>query len=129
MKGEKEMLRRFKGLGILLCTLLLLFCWQSSSTAQTTTQLESRLSRLEFENDALRSSLSQIQAQLSRISPNARIDIAPNSPASGRAPTASALAEDPTFKNLATLVIELKERVVAVENRVAAIAPTRPPQS
>jgi uncharacterized protein YceH (UPF0502 family) len=123
------MLRKFKGLGILLCTLLLLFCWQTSSNAQTTTQLESRLSRLEFENDSLRSSLSQIQAQLSRLSPNARIDISPGSTTSGRAPAASALAEDPTFKNLATLVIELKERVVVLENQVAAIASNRSPQS
>jgi uncharacterized protein YceH (UPF0502 family) len=121
------MLKKVKRFGILLCTLLLLFCWQSSSTAQTTTQLESRLSRLEFENNSLRSSLNQLQAQLSRLSPNARVEIAPN--AAGRTPAAAALAEDPTFKNLATLVIELKERVVAVEDQLAAITPTRSPQS
>jgi hypothetical protein len=123
------MIKKFKALSILLCTLLLLFCWQTSSTAQTTTQLESRLSRLEFENDSLRSSLSQIQAQLSRLNPNARIDISPGSPASGRAPATSALAEDPTFKNLATLVIELKERVVVLENQIGSIAPNRSPET
>jgi cell division protein FtsB len=119
-----KMIRKFKVLSVLIFTLMLAFFWQSYTPAQTTTQLESRLSRLEFENNTLRTSLNQLEAQVSRLSSSAGIDFAPsNSAATSRAPTAAALAEDPTFKRLATLVIELKERVVAVEERVGAISP------
>jgi hypothetical protein len=116
--AKRDMMKRFKVLGILAFTLLLLFLGQSRSLAQTTTQLESRLSRLEFENNALQTSLNQLEAQVSRLSSNAGLDFSLNAtPSSGAAPT-SALADDPAFKRLATLVIELKERVVAVEERV-----------
>jgi hypothetical protein len=116
--AKRDMMKRFKMLGILAFTLLLLFLGQSRSPAQTTTQLESRLSRLEFENNALQTSLNQLEAQVSRLSSSAGLDFSLNAtPSSGVAP-ASALADDPMFKRLATLVIELKERVVAVEERV-----------
>jgi hypothetical protein len=113
-----KMMKRFKVIGILTVTLLFLFLWQSQSPAQTTIQLESRLSRLEFENNALQTSLNQLEAQISRLSSSAGLDFSLNeAPSVGAAP-ASALADDPTFKRLATLVIELKERVVSVEERV-----------
>jgi hypothetical protein len=112
------MIKRFKVLGILTVTLLFLFLWQSRSPAQTTTQLESRLSRLEFENNALQTSLNQLEIQVSRLSSSAGLDFSLNNAPSDRGSIASVLADDPTFKRLATLVIELKERVVAVEERV-----------
>jgi hypothetical protein len=109
-----------KVLGILTVTLLFLFLWQSRSTAQTATQLESRLSRLEFENNALQTSLNQLEAQVSRLSSSAGLDFSLSEAPAGRTPAAAAaLADDPTFKRLATLVIELKERVVAVEERIS----------
>jgi uncharacterized protein YlxW (UPF0749 family) len=112
------MTKRLKVLGILTVTLLFLFLWQSRSTAQTATQLESRLSRLEFENNALQTSLNQLEAQVSRLSSSAGLDFSLSEAPAGRTP-AAALADDPTFKRLATLVIELKERVVAVEERIS----------
>jgi predicted RNase H-like nuclease (RuvC/YqgF family) len=119
MKGlgmKLKMMKKFKVIGILTVTLLFLFVWQSRSSAQTTTQLESRLSRLEFENNALQTSLNQLEAQVSRLSSRAGLEFSLNeAPAAG---DASALADDPTFKRLATLVIELKERVVAVEEQI-----------
>jgi hypothetical protein len=118
------MIKKLKVFGILTFTLMLVFFLQSRTPAQTTTQLESRLSRLEFENNSLRTSLNQLEAQVSRLSSSAGIDFSPSSAdAPGRAPAATTLAEDPTFKRLATLVIELKERVVAVEERVGVSAP------
>jgi chromosome segregation ATPase len=121
--ANPKMIKKFKVLGILTFTLLLFFTWQSRTLAQTTTQLESRLSRLEFENNSLQTSLNQLEAQVSRLSSSAGIDFSLSNPDASRTPTATALAEDPTFKRLATLVIELKERVVAVEERVGTIAP------
>jgi hypothetical protein len=121
------MIKKFKVLGILTLTLtlMLLFLGPSRAPAQTTTQLESRLSRLEFETNAFQTNLNQLEAQVSRLSSGAGIDFSPSSSsADSRTPATTALAEDPTFKRLATLVIELKERVVAVEERVGAIAPS-----
>jgi cell division protein FtsB len=116
--AKLNMMRRLKVFGILAFTLLFLFLGQSRSSAQTTTQLESRLSRLEFENDALQTSLNQLEAQVARLSSSAGLDFSLNDAPSVSTAPASALADDPTFKRLATLVIELKERVVAVEERV-----------
>jgi hypothetical protein len=108
--------------------ILIIMIWMSLQTAtsgQTTSQLESQLSRIETENRTLRSRLSQIEAQVSRLSVNAGIDIPQSVSPSGSPPTAASLAEDPMFKRLATLVIELKERVVGVEEAIARIAPSR----
>ncbi len=119
------MLKKIKSLGILTLILLLWFSWQIVTPAQSTTQLESRLSRIELENATLRSRISQLESQVSRLNSNAGIDFSPSLPNDRPASAASPLADDPTFKRLATLVIELKERVVAVEKQVAAIAPSR----
>lgn len=121
------MIKKIKPLGILILILLLWFSWQTVTPAQSTTQLESRISRIEFENTTLRSRISQLESQVSRLSSNAGIDFSQSVPADRSTSAASPLADDPTFKRLATLVIELKERVVAVENQVAAIAPARSP--
>lgn len=120
------MSKKIKALGILTFILLIWFSWQSVTPAQSTTQLESRLSRIELENTTLRSRISQLESQVSRLSSNAGVDFSPTVPDRATS-AASPLADDPTFKRLATLVIELKERIVAVENQVAAIAPSRSP--
>jgi hypothetical protein len=121
------MIKKIKPLGILILILLLWCSWQTVTPAQSITQLESRLSRLEIENTTLRSRINRLESQVSRLSSNAGIDFSPPVPIDRAIPAASALADDPTFKRLATLVIELKERVVAVEEQVAAIAPSRSP--
>ena len=118
------MIQKIKPLGIFIFVLLLWFSWQSFTPAQSTTQLEPRLSRIELENTTLRSRISQLESQISRLSANAGVDFSPT--VADRSTSAvSPLADDPTFKRLATLVIELKERVVAVENQVTSIAPAR----
>jgi hypothetical protein len=121
------MIKKIKLLGILTLILSLWFSWQTITPAQSTTQLESRLSRIELENTNLRSRINQLESQVARLSSNAGIGFSQPVPADRSTPTASPLADDPTFKRLATLVIELKERVVAVEKQVAAIAPSRSP--
>jgi hypothetical protein len=102
--------------------LLIFIGWQSFTPAQSLSNLESRVSNLATENTLLRSRVSQLEAQVARLSSNARVEYTP--PAEGTGPLApSALAEDPTFKRLATLVIELGERVTAVEAQVARLTP------
>lgn len=112
-------------LGLLMLTLMLALGWQYLSSAQpssvpliaqSTTQLESRVSRLESENSTLRSQINQLQTSIARLGRNSGVETAP--PVISSAPTGSSLADDPMFKRLATLVIELKERVVAVEDRL-----------
>ena len=118
--------RRFLSLGVLTLAL----GWQCLSSiqpssaqpssalliAQSTTQLESRVSRLESENSTLRSQINQLQNSVARLGRNSGVELAP--PVISSAPVGSSLADDPVFKRLATLVIELKERVVAVEDRL-----------
>ena len=120
------MIKKIKSLGVPILILLLWCSWQIATPAQSTNQLESRLSRIELENTTLRSRVGQLESQVSRLSSNAGIDF-PQPPADRSTPAASPLANDPTFKRLATLVIELKERIVAVENQVTAIAPSSSP--
>ncbi|MGB3137423.1 MAG: hypothetical protein WBG38_15750 [Nodosilinea sp.] len=78
--------------------------------AQSEARIESRLTRLESELGRLRSQFRQVESQLSL--PNR----SPNRPA-----TAPSLAEpslEEQFNNLATLAIELKQRVNQLETRV-----------
>jgi hypothetical protein len=115
------------GMGVVSC-LLIVMLWLSMQTAtpgQSTSVLESQISRIETENRSLRSRLNQLESQVARLSNNAGIEVSP--PISADTPYAiSSLAEDPTFKRLATLVIELKERVVEVEAAIARVAPAQP---
>ena len=93
--------------------LILIFCWQLSSPAQSTSQLDTRVSRLESENTLLRSRVSRLETSQSRPgSGSTAPSIAPSAPSDL---STSTLADDPVFKRLATLVIELRERIVALE--------------
>jgi BMFP domain-containing protein YqiC len=99
-------------------TLLLL-----SSTplfAQTSAQLGSRISRLETENTTLRSRVSRLENALSRVSrggggSQTQLDPALEESSSAVQP------DDPMFDRLATLVVETKQQVLALEERVAAL--------
>ena len=95
----------------LLFVLILIFCWQLSTPAQVNSQLDARVSRLESENTLLRSRISRLETNQSRPSSSGPpiTHSAPDLPAS------STLADDPVFKRLATLVIELRERIIAPE--------------
>lgn len=103
-------------LGVIGAIALLLCLLQSPSIAQSIGS-DARISRLESENSSLRSRISRLESQVDRVSRAA--GVAPT--ASLAAPQATpntrttALAEDPTFQRLATLVIELGDRIEALE--------------
>lgn len=97
--------------------------------AQVSSGIESRLVRLESANLQLRSQISRLESQLNQV--QGRTSSRPNLSTPVRPPTSptvpyrgstSTLSSDPMFQRLATLVIELKERVQALE---AKIAPSR----
>ncbi|MFB6276595.1 MAG: hypothetical protein ABEI32_10695 [Halothece sp.] len=83
--------------------------------------LESRMSQLESEIFQLRSRLSNLESQISRANPpsrqpSQRPDIPSPSPRRQTIPPS-----DEMFDRLATLVIELKERVQTLEKKVAKL--------
>ncbi len=88
--------------------------------AQSAGYLESRLSRLESDSFSIRSELARLEAvvtQLANSSNSAPITIRPPLPASPRA-NRQLLSSDLTYNRLATLVVELKQRINNVETRV-----------
>ena len=89
---------------------LLALSLQSYSPAEAQAGLESRVSRLETELIGIQSRLSQLGSSLPRQS----ISVPPPTLPSGTQRVAST---DPQFDRLATLVIELKERVTILETR------------
>lgn len=115
---RSKMLRLLKPT-VVIALLLLLTVLQGAASAQSVSQLSSQISRLESQNNLLQSRLSQLEAQVSQIGRASGVRIPAPAPQT-RLPSTSPLATDPMFNRLATLVIELRERVVALENRVSA---------
>ncbi len=111
------MKRWYWNLGLIFVGLLVgvLLSLAAPSVAQSP-GLDSRVFRLESQNTQLRARISQLETQVSRLSR------ATGTPASTR-PSAdgpgdeSALAEDPAFRRLATLVIELRDRIEVLESQ------------
>ena len=100
--------------------------------AQTSAGLDSRIARLEAANQQLRSQISRIESQLNQFQgrtpsrPNLSTPLRPpTSPSVPYRGSTSALSSDPMFQRLATLVIELKERIQALE---AKLSPSRSPR-
>lgn len=93
--------------------------------AQSASFLEPRISRLEADSFQLRSQISRIESQLAQLTgrplpqtptpPRQTPRVPPRTP---RQPVSSS---DPMFERLATLVIELKERVQVLEAQVAEL--------
>jgi hypothetical protein len=108
---------------LILAIVLLLTLFQNVTLAQSTSQLSSRISRLESENSLLRSRIGRLESQLSNIGRASDIEI-PDVPSQSTA-GGSTLSSDPMFNNLATLVIELRDRIIDLENRVSELAPPR----
>lgn len=120
----------FRRLFALACAvfLLLLLSRSCTSVASASSGLEARLSRLEAENFQLRSQVNRLETQVNRLSGLSSRDrpaptLTPTPPP--RVPSQSMLGEDPMFKRLATLVIELKERVAALEAKVEELESSR----
>lgn len=96
--------------------------------AQSTPALEGRISRLEADNFQLRSHFSRLESQLAELSgrspsptPSPIRPVPSVRPRTNRQVSSS----DPMFDRLATLVIELKERVQALEAQVAELKKQR----
>jgi len=99
---------------------LLLLVLSAPLSAQVSSQLGSRVSRLETENTTLRSRISRLENAISRLSQGgsgSQIQIEP--PPEATPPTLR--SDDPMFDRLATLVVETKQQVLALEERVAAL--------
>lgn len=99
-------------------TLLLTFL-SAPLFAQTSSQLDSRVARLETENTTLRSRVSRLENAISRLGQGGSGSIQIEPPAEAVPPTLQ--SDDPMFDRLATLVIETKQQVLALEERVAAL--------
>jgi hypothetical protein len=106
---------------MIICLSLLLLL-QGCAPVQAQGSLESRVSRLESEIFGLRSQVNQLQSQLTgRGRGNS-----PSIPPATSGSVSSKPFNDPMFDRLATLVIELKERLNAVESRLAKLEGKRP---
>jgi uncharacterized protein YceH (UPF0502 family) len=106
----------FKRIGILLAMAFLavfvVLNWQSRAAAQSTVNLQADLYRLQ-------SQVSQLQAQVAQLSGRAGYSTAP-SPAPGRRSRINP-TDGEIIDRLATLAIEAKDRLSALEARVARL--------
>jgi predicted RNase H-like nuclease (RuvC/YqgF family) len=101
---------------VLFCALILIILglWIGEAKADKVTALQSRVSRLESENYRLRSRLDRLENQLKRGNVSNSYH---QKPIDLSAPS----IDKPMFDQLATLVIELKETIEALEVRVDAL--------
>lgn len=110
------------------CTLALFLLLQRSFTpAFASPALASRISRLEAANLQLRLQVNRLESQVSRLTAREsqpRRNVQPELPSAPASPSVSTPEENPLFKQLATLVIELKERVTELEQRVDQLEST-----
>jgi uncharacterized protein YceH (UPF0502 family) len=100
-----------------LCLLLLLFVLQAGAPATAQVGLESRVARLESDLFGLKQQVNQLEARSRRVNSSSTAPSTPTASASNRPQYSS----DPMFDRLATLVIELKERLNAVETRLTKL--------
>lgn len=112
------------GLGLIAAVLgMLLVGWSDRTPAQpiaqTSINLESRISQLESTTYNLRSQISQLSAQVNSLGGATRTPPTPPSTLSTRSPRIS--SGDPQFDRLATLVVELKERMDAIDTRLTQV--------
>jgi len=108
--------QRQLALGVIMAIALLFCLLQTPSLAQSS-GLEARVNRLESENSSLRARVGQLESQIGRVGRSAAA--APTAPAPAANPPTTGLAEDPTFRRLATLVVELRDRIAALEGQAS----------
>ena len=121
------MIKRLLILGIFL--IFLFAGLQSGSAVPASSDLAPRVSRLESEILNLRTQIYRLESQISSASRSSPQRSAPLPPAA--APEEPRLYKpisptDPMFDRLATLVIELKQQVSQLENRVSALEAAQP---
>lgn len=96
----------------------------SRTLAQSSAALESRISRVESDNFQLRSQIANLEAQVATLkgqSSSHPIPIRPQAPLVPPRANRQVTSSDPMFDRLATLVIELKQRVQSLEAQVAQL--------
>lgn len=98
-----------------LCLLLIL---TGCTTARASTQLESRLSNLEVDVSHLQNQVDHLESQLHRSS---QLRAQPQLTSPQLKPEKSISPTDSMFDRLATLVIELKERLNNLEARLSKL--------
>jgi hypothetical protein len=111
-------IRRWWQIPLCLCLLLLLL--QSGTPVQAQAGLESRVARLESDLFGLKQQISQLGVR-SRYPSQAGGTTPPSQPPTSSRPQYSS---DPMFDRLATLVVELKERLNSVESRLSKLEAT-----
>lgn len=105
-------------LALLVAVLML----QIFTTAPASSQTDSRVSRLESEVYSLRSQLSRLESQVYQL--NNRSQPPTSRDRRSQIPPEPALDRpvkptEPTFQRLATIVIELQERITEIEKRLS----------
>ena len=99
---------------------LLLFAFLPQISNAQNARLESQISRLESDIFQIRSRLSNLESQISRVDRSSRTPSpTPQLPSPDQ--RTSIPPSDAMFDRLATLVIELKERIQVLEKKVAAL--------
>lgn len=109
-----------KKLGVLLLAIILIFItWGGLISRPASPQIvQSRLNNLESDFSRLESRLNRIESQLGRRG----VGVPANrSGSTGRKPRTSQIQREDMFDNLATLVIELKQDVRKLEERVSKL--------
>lgn len=128
----KRVFKTWQILGVGCTFVLLVLLSRSCTPASASSGLEARISRLEAENFQLRAQLSRVETQINRLagvesrSDRATLPNRPSPPNALNVSPRSLIGDDPMFKRLATLVIELKERVARLENRLKKLEPSPP---
>lgn len=115
-----------KKIAVLAIALIFAFTILSSRTvAQSSAALESRISRVESDNFQLRSQIANLESQVATLKGQSAsqtpIPIRPQAPPVSPRTNRQITSSDPMFDRLATLVIELKQRVQALEAQVAQL--------
>lgn len=101
-----------------ICLLAIALVWGHGSAQAS---VESRLSRLESAMSYVRSHVRQLDSEVRRLSQavrNQETVIPPRREDLVTSPPPSTISEDPLFERLATLAVELKERLDSLEARV-----------
>ncbi|MCW5317455.1 hypothetical protein GTQ43_27700 [Nostoc sp. KVJ3] len=101
----------------ILATIIWVGLFGSTASSQ---QVESRINNLEADFNRVESRLNQIESQLgqSRQSPSRRTTLTPQQSTASRGNLSQ---QDRMFDRLATLVIELKQQVNKLEERVSKL--------
>lgn len=101
-------------IGLIITTAILsVLLIQGRSPAQVSVNLQSDVTNLRYQVSQLRAEVAQLRSQRGGVAP-----VAPTAPRRARSPE---LTDDQIVDRLATLAIEAKDRLTALESRVAKL--------